>query len=530
MSEDAKNYQELKDEIARLKSRISAVHADAQRLRNTLQSIGDAVISVDWDGKILQLNSAAEKLTGWNQTESRGRALADVVRIVHQDTRVDVGSLVERVMHEGIVQDLAGHTALIAKDGTEHSVAIRRAPMRNDDGEITGAVLVFRDRFEERVAQKALEDSEERFRMMAENVKDYALIMLDVEGRVTNWNAGAERIKGYRAQEIIGQHFSCFYPEQDVERGGPDRELATAAAEGRFEDEGWRVRKDGSRFWANVILTPLRDAAGKLHGFGKITRDVTVRKRAENEIRRLNAELEQRVCDRTSQLEEANSELEAFSYSVSHDLRAPLRAIDGFTRILVDEYASLLDAEGNRLCCVVRENTRNMGRLIDDLLAFSRLGRAEMNLCQIDMTKMANSIFQELTTPQNRARIDFQVGPLPPALVDPSLMRQVWTNLLSNAIKFSSKRERAIIEVSSTTREGENVYAVRDDGAGFEMKYVNKLFSVFQRLHSSKEFEGTGVGLALVQRVVRRHGGRVWAEGEPGRGATIYFALQGRGV
>jgi light-regulated signal transduction histidine kinase (bacteriophytochrome) len=236
------------------------------------------------------------------------------------------------------------------------------------------------------------------------------------------------------------------------------------------------------------------------------------------------------VVERTKQLEESNAELEAFSYSVSHDLRAPLRAIDGFTRILADDYAPHLNTEGKRICSVVRENTGRMSQLIDDLLAFSRLGRAEMNLSRTDMETMANSVFHELTTPESRARIDFQVGTLPPALADPTLMRQVWMNLLSNAIKFSSKRERAAIKVSAQQNQGENVYAVQDNGAGFDMQYVGKLFGVFQRLHSSKEFEGNGVGLALVQRVIRRHGGRVWAEGEIDKGATFYFAFQQRGA
>jgi light-regulated signal transduction histidine kinase (bacteriophytochrome) len=189
-----------------------------------------------------------------------------------------------------------------------------------------------------------------------------------------------------------------------------------------------------------------------------------------------------------------------------------------------------LDTEGKRLCSIIHENTAKMGRLIDDLLTFSRLGRAEMSLSRIDMQTMANSVFHELTTPESRARIDFQVGVLPPALADPTLMRQVWMNLLANAIKFSSKRERAVIKVSAQQNQGENVYVVQDNGAGFDMQYVGKLFGVFQRLHSSKEFEGTGVGLALVQRVIRRHGGRVWAEGELDKGATFYFALQQRGA
>jgi light-regulated signal transduction histidine kinase (bacteriophytochrome) len=222
--------------------------------------------------------------------------------------------------------------------------------------------------------------------------------------------------------------------------------------------------------------------------------------------------------------------LEAFSYSVSHDLRAPLRAIDGFTRILEEDYAPHLDTEGRRVCSVIHENAGKMGRLIDDLLAFSRLGRAQMNLSRIDMGAMANAVLHELTTPEDRTRIDFQVDVLPPTVADPTLMRQVWMNLLSNAVKFSSKRERAVIRVSGQQDQGESVYSVQDNGAGFDMKYVGKLFGVFQRLHGAKEFEGTGVGLALVQRVIHRHGGRVWGQGEPDQGATFCFSLQQSGA
>lgn len=242
------------------------------------------------------------------------------------------------------------------------------------------------------------------------------------------------------------------------------------------------------------------------------------------------AELEQRVNQRTAQLEAANKELEAFSYSVSHDLRAPLRAIDGFTEILFKDYEPQLDAEGKRICSVISKSARNMGKLIDDLLTFSRLGRAEMRLSPIDMATLANSVFFELTTPESRERIDFHVGKLPQVMGDPTLIRQVWMNLLSNAIKFSSKKERAIIEVSGERTRKETSYSVRDNGAGFDMQYVDKLFGVFQRLHSTRGFEGTGVGLAIVQRVIHRHGGRVWAEGATNNGATFYFTIKHEGT
>ena len=241
-------------------------------------------------------------------------------------------------------------------------------------------------------------------------------------------------------------------------------------------------------------------------------------------------DLERRIHERTAQLEAANRELEAFTYSVSHDLRAPLRAIDGYTRILLEDYQPLLDDEGKRICSVISQGAHKMSDLIDDLLAFSRLGRAAINPSNIDMETLAKTIFQELTTVQSRKRIDFQMDSLPPAVGDPALLRQVWVNLLSNSIKFSRKKKRAVIRVRGENTENETVYSVQDNGVGFDMQYSDKLFGVFQRLHSVKEFEGNGVGLALVQRVIHRHGGRVWAEGEVGKGATFYFTLPRQGV
>ncbi|MDD5648752.1 MAG: ATP-binding protein, partial [Dehalococcoidia bacterium] len=241
-------------------------------------------------------------------------------------------------------------------------------------------------------------------------------------------------------------------------------------------------------------------------------------------------ELERRIHERTAQLEAANRELEAFSYSVSHDLRAPLRAIDGYTRILLEDYQQLLDDEGKRICSVISEGAHKMSDLIDDLLTFSRLGRSALNPSNIDMEAMAGAVFQELTTAQSRKRIDFQVDSLPPAVGDPALLRQVWVNLLSNSVKFSQKKKRAVIKVRGEKSENETVYSVQDNGVGFDMQYVDKLFGVFQRLHSVKDFEGNGVGLALVQRVILRHGGRAWAEGETGKGATFYFTLPHQGM
>lgn len=245
------------------------------------------------------------------------------------------------------------------------------------------------------------------------------------------------------------------------------------------------------------------------------------RKRSDIHIRNLNEEIQQK----NSELSASNKELEGFSYSVSHDLRVPLRAIDGFSSRLVEDYSGKLDDEGKRLLGVVIKSARKMGKLIDDLLNFSRVGRKEMALAAVDMERLARAVFEELASGLENTPPEFIINPMPPAAADPSLIRHVLVNLIGNAVKFTGRKEGGAIEVGGTDGEKENTYYVKDNGAGFEMKYVDKLFGVFQRLHTEEEFQGTGIGLAIVKRIVARHGGRVWAEGEAGKGAAFYFTL-----
>jgi PAS domain S-box-containing protein len=290
-------YAKVTRDLTEQRQADEALHASEERLAATLDSIGDAVLATDEQGRVTRLNPVAERLTGWSHAEALGRPLVEVFRIVNEETRRPAEDPVSKALREGLVVGLANHTALIARDGSERPIADSAAPIRGRDGAVRGCVLVFRDVSEERQANHALRRSEEGLRLLVASVEDHAIFMLDAEGRVASWNAGAERIKGYRAAEILGRHLSTFYTPEDVADGRPARLLAAATAQGHVEDEGWRVRKDGSRFWANAVITAIRaddgagDGDGSLLGFAKVTRDFTARRKAEDDARHLQAEI-----------------------------------------------------------------------------------------------------------------------------------------------------------------------------------------------------------------------------------------------
>jgi PAS domain S-box-containing protein len=365
----------------------------------------------------------------------------------------------------------------------------------------------------------------EKFRAFLESAPD-AMVVVNQGGEIVLLNRQAERQFGYRRDELLGKNVKNIISEGFAERLIAD---ALRSAEDALAQEiGTGIeligrRKDGSDFPIEIMLSPLKSAEGTLVTAG--IRDISARQRAEEEIRELNANLERRVAQRTAELEAANKELEAFTYSVSHDLRAPLRHVDGFSKLLVEKHRAELSPDAQECVATIRDSVLQMGMLIDDLLNLARVGRQQLS---IEVTGL-NSLVEEVRADLQRSNpdrvIEWKVDTLPFVECDPGLMKQVFVNLLTNAVKFTRPRKPAVIELGVTSHDGARAVFVRDNGVGFSMKYANKLFGVFQRLHRSEDFEGTGVGLATVQRIIHKHGGRVWAEAELDKGATFYFTL-----
>ncbi|MER7009235.1 PAS domain S-box protein [Dactylosporangium sp. NPDC000555] len=497
--------------------RIAGANARAQAalLGAVMDTIADGVAVIDGRDRAVWLNPTARAILGPDAAE---RPVSEWPELL--DMREADGVTPYRSRHGGSGPETQVECLMAGRRVEVRLRALTR------DGEPPGAVAVLRDITERHAADEQLRSSEELLQLLLDGARDYAIYMLDPEGCVVSWSGNAKRIKGYRSEEIIGESYARFFTPEDRAGGLPGRILRQAAEAGPVEIDGPRVRKDGTRFWAHGLLTAVRHPDGSVRGFVKVSQDVTARKKAELVIERLNADLERRVAERTADLREANAELESFSYSVSHDLRAPLRAVDGFAKMLALDYGDALDDRGRRYVGRIRAGAQQMGELIDGLLAFSRLQRQEMASRRVEFDQLVAEVWEELAVELGDRRIELLVGELPDALGDPRLVRHVVANLLGNAVKYTRDATPARIEVGHrVTAGGEATYFVRDNGAGFDMRYADKLFKVFQRLHRAEEYEGTGIGLALAHRIVHRHGGQIWADATPGEGATFLFTL-----
>ena len=501
-------------DITESKQSEEKLRRSQQQLAGVIGSAMDAIITVDGEQRIILFNAAAERMFLFPAEDAIGQSLErfipDRFRAAHKAHIQDFGETHVTRRSMGALGPLYGLRA----DGEEFPIEASISQIESDGQKLYTVIL--RDITERKRADEALKEQA--------RILDLAPVVIrDLKGRILLWNTGAEQMYGWSSEEAVGKL------AQDLKQTQYPRPLeeikARLLAHGHWEGEVVHTRKDGQRIIVASQWVLHRDENDKPKAILEVNNDITERKQAEKEIHRLNEELEQRVAERTAQLQAVNKELEAFSYSVSHDLRAPLRHIDGFSQALLEDYTDKLDDAGKSYLREVRSASQEMAQLIDDVLQLARVTRSEMRREVVNLSDLARTITAELKKREPKRKVILNLGEELATRGDKRLLKIVLNNLLGNAWKFTAKRAEAEITFGGEQKNGENTYFIRDNGAGFDMAYVGKLFGAFQRLHTAGEFEGTGIGLATVQRIVYRHGGRVWAEGAVDEGATFYFTL-----
>jgi len=470
---------------------------------------------VNSEFKFTMANRTFCDITGYSESELRELTFRD---ITYPDDK-DLGIESIRKLIKGEIPVFKSEKRYVRKDGSVIWGAITVAANFDKDGKFLYNLAIVEDITKRRHAENEL-----RKLSRAVEQSPVSIIITDLIGNIEYVNPNFTEITGYTSAEIIGKNPSII---KSGETSPDEYKLLweTIISGNTWHGEFCNRKKNGEHFFESASISPIKDSNGTITHYLAVKEDITKRKVFEEQISKLNENLEQKVLDRTSQLQIANQEMKAFSYSVSHDLRSPLRAIAGFATILEEDYNNLIDEEGKRRLNLITENAKKMGQLIDDLLAFSRLGSAEMNFDKIDMNTLIQKVYDEIVTENERALISFNIQNMPVVNGDIAMLKQVWINLISNAIKFTSHKTVRTIEIGYTSEPHQFIFYIRDNGAGFDMSYSAKLFGVFQRLHSTKEFEGTGIGLALVKQVINRHKGQIWAEGSPDKGATFFFSL-----
>lgn len=499
---------------------------ERERLQVTLASIGDGVIVTDLSSRVQFLNPVAEELTGWKQSEASGQPLELVFRIFNEQTQVAVENPVSRALKEGRIVGLANHTVLIARDGTKHPLDDSGSPVRRADGTIIGAVLIFRDIGDRRAA----EESRARLAAIVESSDD-AIIGKDLQGRIITWNKGAERIFGYAENEMLGESILRLLPP---ERFTEEEKILEHLRHGERVDhfETVRISKDGHQIPVSLTISPIKDAAGNVIGASKIARDITRRKQTEESLVKTKSELENharnleaRVAERTAHLQQTIAELEGVSYSLSHDMRAPLRTIQSFSQIVLAEAGEKLEPTERELLQKSISAASRLDRLIRDVLIYSRVSREAIELTTLNVEQLLRQIIDERPEFQSpKAKIEIQT-PLEPVRGHEAYLTQCITNLLDNAVKFVPAGRQPEVRVWSKATDHQVRLWFADNGIGIPKAAQERVFGIFQRVHGDKAYAGTGIGLAIVRKAVERMGGTAGVESQPGQGSRFWLQL-----
>jgi PAS domain S-box-containing protein len=481
-----------------------------QRLLKMCEQIeAYAIILLDETGVVESWNRGAEKIIGYAADEVIGKGI-DLL-YTEQDCLVELPH--SAIVNAGLQQKAAENGWLRRKDGSKFWGSISITPIQGDQGEIIGYTQIIRDLSHLKVSGDAIKDQEDRFSKMIAEISDYAIIMLDSRGHILNWNKGAQDIKGYLPEEIIGQNFRVFYSAEDQAVEVPESLIDTAATAGRAQAEGWRIRKDGSKFWGSITITAIHDEEGQVIGFSKVTRDLTDKLLAEQKQLQYIADLDQK-----------NKELEQFTYIASHDLQEPLRTISSFNRLLKEMYGEQLDEHANMFTDVIEQSATRMTDLIRGLLDYSRIG-FQKDVVEVDCTTLLNNTELDFFKLIEETETQLIYPRLPVIRGYATELIQLFQNIISNGIKYRAKDRRPIIAINFREDEVKWVFQISDNGIGMDPRYIHKIFLIFQRLHTRDEYQGSGIGLANCKKIVELHKGDIWVESVPGVGSQFYFSI-----
>ncbi|HET9742811.1 MAG TPA: PAS domain S-box protein [Terriglobales bacterium] len=468
-----------------------------------------AIFVLDPEGHIHSWNKGAERLMGYTSREIIGKHF----RIFYSEPDLTANKPMLELQTAKASGDFQEEGWRIRKNGSRFWGSVLITRIVDNNGKLLGFGKIIRDLTERRL-------SDLRYRLLVQGVEDYAIFSMDANGYITSWNVGGERIKGYKPEEIIGKHFSVFYTPEDQARSLPEMVLHTAATQGHFEGEGWRVRRDGTPFWASVVVTALRDEEGHLYGFSKVTRDMTERKKLLDTIRQHSQELELRIQER----EETSAELEAFAYSVSHDLRAPLRAIGGFADALREDCAPTLGQQGLDYLNEITNATARMNALVQDLLEYGRVSRINLSLGSVSLSEAVKQAIDQLGS-DRRGSLTVDVPAELRVESHPQVLAQVVLNYLTNAFKFHEKDSTPAVHVFAEQHDDHVRLSVRDNGIGIAPRHQERIWQVFERLHDRETYPGSGIGLAIVRRAAVRMHGSCGVDSESGKGSTFWIEL-----